>query len=417
MIGRRSKTRGGVIAALDIGSSKVCCFVARMSGDTINVIGIGHQVAKGLRGGSVVDMEAAEAAILNAVSAAEQMAGETLRSVIVSLSAGQLASHTTAVDVEIAGHEVGDTDLRRVIDHGRQHNQRPERELIHAIPVAYTIDGSRGIRDPRGMFGTRLGVNMHMITAAPAALRNLATCIGRCHLSVDGFVVSPYAAGLAVLVEDEMDLGATVIDMGGGTTSIAVFFDGNVIHVDGVPVGGNHITNDIARGLSTPVAHAERMKTLYGSAIASPADEREVIDVPLVGEEDGTQPNHIPKSILVGIIRPRLEEIFEMVRARLEASGVDKIAGRRVVLTGGGSQLQGVRELAGLILDKQVRLGRPIRVAGLADSTGGPAFAVCAGLLQYPLQRHAEAARQAAYRDGDRGGLFGRFGLWLREVF
>ncbi|MSO88527.1 MAG: cell division protein FtsA, partial [Rhodospirillaceae bacterium] len=264
MIGRRSKTRGGVIAALDIGSSKVCCFVARMSGDTINVIGIGHQVAKGLRGGSVVDMEAAEAAILNAVSAAEQMAGETLCSVIVSLSAGQLASHTTAVDVEIAGHEVGDTDLRRVIDHGRQHNQRPERELIHAIPVAYTIDGSRGIRDPRGMFGARLGVNMHMITAAPAALRNLATCIGRCHLSVDGFVVSPYAAGLAVLVEDEMDLGATVIDMGGGTTSIAVFFDGNVIHVDGVPVGGNHITNDIARGLSTPVAHAERMKTLYG---------------------------------------------------------------------------------------------------------------------------------------------------------
>ena len=414
---RRNGGRPGrLIAALDVGSTKVCCFVGRLGPEGITLAGIGHQVSDGVRGGAVVDMEAAEASILNAVSAAEQMAGETLRSVIVSLSAGQPASRMVAVDMALDGHEVGDADLRRVIDQGRGLHDETGRELIHALPTGFTIDGSRGIRDPRGMFGSRLGVAMHLITAAAGPVRNLATCVGRCHLAIEGFVVSSYAAGLGALVEDELDLGVTVIDMGGGATTIAVFVDGGVVAVDGVAIGGMHITTDIARGLSTPVADAERMKTLYGSASVSPSDERETIAVPQVGEDETSQANHVPKSILVGIIRPRLEETFEMIRSRLEANGVHKLAGRRVVLTGGASQLQGVRELASLILDKQVRLGRPLRLAGLAEATAGPAFAACAGLLHYPLQRHAEAACLAPARRRE-GGLFGRFGLWLREVF
>jgi len=357
--------RNGLVAGLDIGTSKVCCFIARADEEgRPHVTGIGHQLSRGVRNGSIVDMEAAETAILTAVHAAEQMSGETIHEVIVNLSGGYPSSQTIGVEVTIAGHEVSDGDLRRVLDQGKLYNGAAERRLIHSIPVGYTIDGNRGIRDPRGMYGERLGVDMHVITAAAGAVRNLTTCVGRCHLDISALVVSPYAAGVAALVEDEMDLGVTLVDMGGGTTSLAVFFDGNVVYTDSVPIGGAHVTNDIARGLSTPLSHAERMKTLYGNCIPSPSDEREIINVPQVGEDDVGQTNAIPKSILVGIIQPRLEETFELVRSRLEASGFDKIAGRRVVLTGGASQLGGVRELAALVLDKQVRMGRPIRIRG-----------------------------------------------------
>ena len=415
MRSRPARRRTGPIAALDIGSTKIACFVAKSEGDIVRVVGIGYQVSRGIRGGAIVDMEAAAESILNAVASAEQMAGETLKSVVVNAGCGQPGSSTVTVDVAVAGQEVRDHDLRRVTAAGRALESAPHRRLVHAIPVSYAIDGSRGIRDPRGMCGERLGVNMHLVTADGSALRNIEAVIGRCHLDVEGFVVSAYAAGLACLVEDEMDLGVTVVDIGGGTTSMAVFFDGHVVWTDSIAVGGAHVTNDIARGLSTPLAHAERMKTLHGSAIVAASDEREIIDVPLVGEEEHDHANHVPKSILTGIIRPRVEETFELVRARLEASGVDKVAGRRVVLTGGASQLQGVRELAATVLDKHVRLGRPIRIQGLSDQTGGPAFAACAGLIGCALAPPAELPRAAASGGSPGAGWFGRVGLWLRH--
>jgi cell division protein FtsA len=267
------------------------------------------------------------------------------------------------------------------------------------------------------MYGDRLGVSMHIVTAASGAARNIATCVNRCHLEVSALVVSPYASGLATLVEDEKDLGVTVIDMGGGTTSIAVFFDGQVVFTDSVAIGGNHVTSDIARGLSTPLAHAERMKTLYGSALSSPSDERELINVPQIGEDGSGTSNQVAKSILVGIIQPRLEETFELVRARLEASGFDKLAGRRVVLTGGAAQLTGARELAQLVLDKQVRMGRPIRISGLAESTAGPAFSTAAGLIAYAIRREAEIRPQLRPERAPNQSLFDRVGGWLRENF
>jgi len=229
--------------------------------------------------------------------------------------------------------------------------------------------------------------------------------------------VSPYASGLASLVEDEMELGVTVIDMGGGTTTIAVFYEHNVIFTDVIPVGGNHVTSDIARGLSTPLAYSERMKTLYGHVIAAPADERELIDVPQVGEDDNAGSQQIPRSLLVGIVQPRVEETLELVRSRLELSGFDKIAGRRVVLTGGACQLPGTRELASTVLDKQVRLGRPTRVSGLAEATAGPAYATCAGLLNYAATAEVALPEEASQDPRELGGLMGRLGGWLREHF
>ncbi|HET8729002.1 MAG TPA: cell division protein FtsA [Alphaproteobacteria bacterium] len=412
----RTKPRGELIATLDVGTTKVVCFIARVEDDgEPKVIGIGHQVSRGVRTGTIVDMDAAEAAIGHAVNSAEQMAGEQIRDVVVNLAGGHPASQIVGVEMAIAGHDVGDVDLKRALRAHHHAAVPPDREVIHAVPVGYAIDGARGIRDPRGMFGDRLAVEIHLVTANAGAVRNLSTCVSRCHLETEGFVISPYSAGLACLVEDEMELGCTVIDMGGGTTSIAVFFEGRMVFADCIPVGGHHVTNDIARGLTTPVVHAERMKVLYGSAIPNVSDEREIIDVPQVGEEEPTQANHVPRSLLTGIIQPRMEEMFELVRSRLEASGFDKVAGRRVVLTGGGSQLQGVRELAQLILDKQVRMGRPLAINGLAESTCGPAFSTAAGLLAYAVRNQGDLVLGGTAEDEPQGGLWSRLGGWLRD--
>jgi len=412
-------TRTGTLAALDIGTTKIGCFIARTGDDgRISIAGIGHHAAKGMRAGSVVDMDAVAASVAAAVNAAEQMAGEQVDALIVNVSCGYPSSRTIGIEFSIDGHEIGEVDMRRALDQGRRYQVDEDRALIHSIPVGYVIDGHPGIRDPRGMFADRLGVEIHLVTTAAGALRNLVACVDRCHLDTAAHVVSSYASGLACLVEDEMEMGVTVIDMGGGTTSLAVFFEGEVVFTDLVPVGGQHVTSDIAHGLSTPMIHAERMKTLYGSAIASAADEHEVIDVPRIGEGDQGEPNHVPRSLLTGIIQPRLEEIFELVRSRLEMSGFGKVAGRRVVLTGGASQLSGVRDLAALVLDKQVRLGRPVSVDGLADMARGPAFATCAGLLVYGVEKSfAPTAWPGFNADDQAAGLFGRFGQWFRVHF
>jgi cell division protein FtsA len=406
-----ARPRGSIIAALDIGTTKTCCFIARAEAEP-RILGIGHQIARGVRGGTIIDLDAAGDAISAAVHAAEQMAGETIDRAVVNLSGGYAASHIARAEIDVGRREISDNDMRQVLERGYQQRGAPDRQVIHSIPVGFSIDDSRGILDPRGMVGERLGVNMHIVTAARANVRNHTAAVGRAHLQAEALVVSPYAAGLACLVEDEMSLGVTVIDMGGGTTTIGVFFGGNLIFADAVPVGGMHVTNDIARGLSTPLAHAERMKALFGSAISSTLDEREMIAVPQVGEEEDGHVTHVPKSLLVSIIAPRLEETFELVRNRLEASGCDAIAGRRVVLTGGACQLHGARELAGLILDKQVRIGRPMRISGLAEATHGPAFSTAAGLLLFAVSERAESPQTAHFAPG---GIFGRIGQWLRE--
>jgi len=421
-----SGARQGVVAALDVGTTKVCCFIAKIEGGTdashlpLRIKGIGHQVSYGVKKGTVCDLDLVEDAIRSTVETAEKMAGTTLRQVVVNLSAGHPASHTINVRSSIAGKPVTDDDLKRLLLYGRKQYQPEGRVIVHSVPTEYAIDGNHGIHDPRGMFGDSLSVRMHMVSAAAAPIRNLARCVERCHLELAGQVVTPYASGLACLVEDEASLGAVCVDMGGGTTSFSVFNGGSCVFADVVPIGGQHITNDIARGLSTSVANAERMKTLYGSALATSTDDREMIDVQPVGEEDRESPNHIPRSLLTRIIQPRLEETFEYVRDRLKDSGVEKVAGKRMVLTGGASQMTGARELGARILDKDVRLARPKRLNGLADAVGGPAFATCAGLLEYAVSSPTEAIIAESNRDSHdehHTGHLAKISRWLKTNF
>ncbi len=415
------KPKGALLAALDIGSSKVACFIGRIIDDegTFEVLGVGHHASKGVKGGVIVDLDAAEAVIRQTVHAAENMAadimkGYPLREVVVNLPGVSAASHAYTSDVQVAGHEITDNDVRRALAKAQEQVLSDEYELIHTIPMDFRIDGNDGIRDPRGMFGQDMSVDIHMVTGDMGPLQNMATAIERSHLDITALCVSAYGAGLACLVEDEMDLGCTVIDMGGGVTSFAVFNGGRMIYSDAIPIGGMHITNDIAKGLTTSMNDAERLKALYGSAMASNMDESELIDVPQLGEDEHAAPNHVPRSLLVGIMQPRIEEVFEMVRAKLNDSGLGNAVGRRVVLTGGSSQIQGLKDLGHHVLDKQVRLGKPIRLTGLPDAVSGPAFATTAGLLTYISERADEMPAEIMAQ-AEPGSVWERVRYWLRE--
>ncbi len=425
---RKSADNGkNIIAALDIGSNKVCCFIAEVkSHGGLEVIGIGHQASRGVRAGTIVDLKAAETAVAHAVESAEMMAkdqlqGQPIKSVFVNVPGVHTTSHQMSVNVKIAGHEVSERDVQNALAHSRGAVQNGRDELIHVIAAGYALDKQRGIADPRGMVGDSLDVLLSPVTALCSATRNIGTVVHQNHLEVDGFCAAPYASGLATLVDDEKDLGCTVIDMGGGTTSIAVFAQGRLIFTAAIPVGGNHVTSDIARGLTTSIADAERIKTLYGAAHATSTDDGALIDVPPIGEEEPLQPNYVPKSLLVGIIQPRIEETFELVRAKLVDNGINQIAGRRVVLTGGASQLPGLCDIGQLILDKQLRLGRPQNIRGLAEATGGPAFAACAGLLHYAAEHAADEmpARTQNYGfslpTAFSGNVLQKVTLWLKE--
>jgi len=426
---KRFQPKNSMIAALDIGSSKIACFIARVKDDNgnIDLIGIGHQASRGIKSGIIVDIDAAESAIRQAVHSAEQMAAEItrgypLREVIVNVPAVHTKSHLMRVDVQVLGEAITDNDIKRAlakaqdqaVRQGMESSGGQGIELIHTIPTAYRIDGHDGINEPRGLYGQSLEVDVHLMTGNMGGLRNMASCIESSHLDITALCSSPYAAGLSSLVDDEMDLGCTVIDMGGGTTSIAVFQGRELIYADAIAVGGQHVTGDIAKGLTTSLIAAERLKTLYGGAMGTMTDDKDLIDVPQLGEDEHTVPNHVPRSYLVSIIQPRIEETFEMVRSRLEDVGLSQVAGRRVVLTGGASQINGLRELAQMVLDKQVRLGRPMRLQGLPDAVAGPAFATTAGLMHYVTERASEIPAEIA-ANVDAGSIMQRVKLWLKD--
>lgn len=426
-----SSRRSATLSVLDIGTSKVVCLVAELrpteAGEVLRgrthlarVIGIGHQRSLGLKGGAVVDLEAAETAIRQAIHAAERMARVQIQSVIVNITGGRLASHHLQGSVPVRSGMVCASDIHRVLEVASGHSLRSGRAVLHALPTGFSIDGQRNIVEPAGMIGEKLGVDLHVVTADAAASRNLMLAVERSQLGIEAVIASPYAAGLSALADDEAEMGVVVIDMGGGTTSAGVFSGGHLVHADALAIGGHHITMDIARGLTTTVSAAERLKTLYGSTISTPSDERDTVAVPIVGDDEHESLNHVPKAQLVRIIRPRVEEILELIRDRLRNAGFGAQAGRRLVLTGGASQLVGLPEVARRILQGQVRIGRPLGIKGLPEAAKGPAFSAAVGLLVYPQVAHIEHFERQSHRSpmgAGTDGYLGRMGQWLRENF
>jgi cell division protein FtsA len=425
-----SPRRAAVVAALDIGTSKVVCMIARLEPQApqdvlrrrshgVRILGFAHTAASGMKAGSVVDLVEAEEVVRQAIDTAESMAGVQLESVVVSLSGGRLGSERFIADIELNGGAVADSDIARVLAAASRHSVRDGRAVLHSLPIGYSLDAATGIREPRGMLGHRFGVDMHMVTADVATVRNLMLTVERSHLSVEAMVASPYVAGLACLADVEADLGAACIDLGSGTTSIAVFSGGRFVHADGFALGGHHVTMDIARGLNTRISGAERIKAIYGSVLTGGSDERDMITVPSVGDDEREPPQFISRATLVRIIKPRIEEILELARDRLATSPFAAEPRARVVLTGGGSQLPGLADLAARILRRPVRIGRPLGLAGLPEAAKGPAFAVAAGLLVYPQAAHLEhfEPRRTRQLMTGTGGYMARVGQWLRESF
>lgn len=373
--------RTGLVAALDIGSSKIVCLIARTDPGSIRVLGSALRESRGIKAGAITSLEEAEESIRETVAAAENLADTRIQNVLISVSCGQPVSITSRHAMTLGGALVTDAHLRALLREGREKCKREGYEIVQSAPTTYVVDEARGVRNPSGMFCQRIGVAMHAVGARPSPLQNLKLAIERCHLNVKGTQFSAYASGLATLTPDESQLGATVIDMGGGTTSIAVFLEGQLVHADVVPIGGNQVTADLARMLATPLSAAERAKTLHGAALGDLEYGADVVNIPQMGEDGEDSGMRVPRSMLTRIIQARMEEIFGEIQTKLRASGFDVAAGRRAVLTGGACQLAGVRELAARMLNKQVRIGRPETLAGLPAASAGPDYAAAVGLL------------------------------------
>jgi cell division protein FtsA len=370
-----------------------------------------------VKSGVITEIAEAATSITAAVHAAEQMAGFTVEQMVVSANGTNLKSRHVAVELDVLADGVSDQDIADIISEGCASLASDDTAILHCFPAHYALDSAKHLRDPRGMIGKKLGTDLQIITAREVYLKNLGQCMAKAHLNIAEHVMASHASSLSVLEKDEMDLGVTLIDMGGGTTSFSVFVGGRNVYADSIPIGGNHVTNDIAQGLSTSLHHAERLKTLHGSAVNSVRDAEVMIDVPQLGErEDEDEPTTMPRAMLVGVIRPRMEEIFELIRGKLEAAGVDKIAGRRCVITGGASQMIAVSDLAERMLGKQVRKGKPRPVTGLAEAVSGPAFASVIGMLEYVQHRPWE--EEVLTSANTRKGWFPeRILKWVRENF
>ena len=421
--------RTTLVASLDIGTSKIACMIARLKpsppseefcgrSHAVELLGYSQIQSRGVKGGAVVDLAECEKTVRQAVALAEKMAKVRVEAVVLPVSGGRIAGQLVEAAADIRAGSVTPDDVSRVTSAGMHHATGESRTVLHALPVGYSLDGVKGIRDPRGMVARQFGVDMNVVTVDATVAKNLMLVVERCHLSVEAMAASPYVAGLSILTDDEADLGAAVIEMGAGSTTIATYSGGRFVHASGFALGGQHITMDLARGLGACIADAERIKTLYGTVLTGGSDARELMSVPTSGDERDT-PQIVSRATIANIVRHRAEEIFEMVRDRLAASPFAAEPRARVVLSGGASQLTGTVELASRILNRPVRIGRPLGFGRLPSQAKGPSFAVPTGLLVYPQYAHLEHVEPRHTRQLKTGtdGYFGKVGRWLREGF
>ncbi len=428
---RKQALQRGVVAILDIGSSKICCLILRFDGagrlsednsigslagqSGFRVIGAATTRSRGVRFGEIAAMQETERAIRTVVQAAQRMAEVRVDHVIACFAGAQPRSYGLDAQVELETQEVTENEIARVLAACEVPEYGADREIVHAQPVNFALDGRSGLADPRGQMGQELAVDMHMLTVDSMSVQNLVRCIQRCDLELAGIASSAYAAGISALVEDEQELGAACVDMGGGTTSISIFMKKHMIYADSVRMGGDHITSDVSMGLGVPQAVAERIKTMSGGVQATGVDDRDFIDI---GGDTGDWEHDrraVSRAELIGIMRPRVEEILEEVHLRLDAAGFDSLPTQQIVLTGGSSQILGLDGLASRILGQQVRLGRPMRVHGLPQSVTGPAFASAVGLSLFAAHPQDEWWDFEAPVDRNSSNSLRRAVRWFRD--
>jgi cell division protein FtsA len=415
------KGRRNSVAVLDIGSSKISCFIAEPDEhEALRIIGIGHTHAQGFRGGVITDSRAAETSIISAVNLAEQMAGVTLDNVMVNLSLPNIHSHSRNIELNIAGNEVTDKDISDILQEGCKSVARTDREIIHCIVTQYQLDGAKNIRDPRNMYGMVLKADVHVISVNNSVLFNLSNTLSRCHLDIAEFVAAPYMSAYGCSEADERDLGVVVIDIGATETNIALFANGANVYSGCIPIGGHHVTKDLAHCLSMSVTHAERIKTLHGGVYASAQDSAHNIHIPRIGEEEDSSDDdaYISRADLVNIIHPRMEELCDMIHTQIESAHQKQFIGLPIILTGGGAQLMGVREMMADAFGAKVRIGKPKFFSGLADSVSGTPFSSSVGMLYYIMSRPFEdGLLRNCTTSHARDNFVERTWQWLKKSF
>ena len=372
--------RDNLIVGLDIGTTKICAIVGHLTDDGLDIVGIGTSPSKGLRKGVVINIESTVESIRKAISEAELMAGCEIRTVYAGIAGGHIKGFNSQGVIAIKNREVSTDDVKRVIDAAKAIAIPMDREVIHILPQEFIIDDQDGIREPLGMSGVRLEAKVHIVTGAVASAQNIVKSCNRAGLDVADIVLEQLASSEAVLSADEKELGVALVDIGGGTTDIAIFVDGAIKHTSVLSLGGNHLTNDIAVGLRTPMAEAERIKQKYGCCMASLVGKDETIEVPSVG---GRKPRVLSRQLLAEILEPRVEEIFTLVNREIVKSGYEDMIASGVVITGGSTILEGMPELAEQVFSLPVRRGLPQNIGGLKDVVNSPVYATGVGLVVY----------------------------------
>jgi cell division protein FtsA len=407
--------RDELIVGLDIGTTKIAAIVGEVTEDgTIDIIGVGTAASRGLRKGVVVNIDATVQSIEKAIEEAEHMAGCEISSVYAGIAGGHIKGLNSHGTVAVKDKEVRDGDIARVIESAKAVAIPMDREIIHVLPQEYIVDEQDGIREPLGMSGVRLEAKVHIVTAAVASAQNIVKCCNRCGLQGADIVLEPLASAEAVLHDDERELGVALIDIGGGTTDIALFVDGAIVHTSVLPLGGNHLTNDIAVGLRAPLEAAEKIKQKYGCALTSLMNHGDTIEVPSVG---GRPPRIVPREELVNVIMPRVEEIFDHVKKEIGRSGFEDLLASGVVLTGGSTVLEGMTELAEEILGMSARRGIAKNIGGLVDVVRSPSYATGVGLVQYGAKMQRAAGMGGGRAAQVDKNVWRKMRSWFKEAF
>ncbi|OMH38386.1 cell division protein FtsA [Motiliproteus sp. MSK22-1] len=405
-----------MIVGLDIGTSKIVALVGEIGPDgRIDVIGIGSHPSRGLKRGVVVNIESTVHSIQRAVEEAELMSGCKIHSVTAGIAGSHISSMNSHGIVAIRDREVIDFDLDRVIDAARAVAIPADQKILHILPQEYVIDSLEGIKEPLGMSGVRLEAKVHLVTGALNAAQNIEKCIRRCGLDVDGIVLEQLASSYSVLTEDEKELGVCMVDIGGGTTDIAIFTGGSIRHTAVIPIAGDQVTNDIAMALRTPSLHAEEIKIKYACALAQLASIDEIVKVPSVGDRPS---RNLSCQALAEVVEPRYDELFTLVQSELRRSGFEGLVAAGIVLTGGTSKMEGAVELAEEIFHMPVRLAKPVGVQGINDIVGDPVYATSVGLLLYARQ-HCQHQPQQLPADviNVQPGMLNRMKHWFQNNF
>lgn len=405
--------KGELLVGLDIGTTKICAIVGEVTDEGIDIIGIGSHPSKGLRKGVVVNIEATVSSIKRAIEEAELMAGCEINTVFTGIAGGHIKGFNSQGIVAIKDKEVREMDIQRVIDAAKAIAIPLDREVLHVLPQEFMIDEQGGIKDALGMSGVRLEAKVHIVTGAVSSAQNIIKCANKTGLNVADIVLQPLASSEAVLGEDEKELGVCLVDIGGGTTDIAIFSGGAIVHTGVIALGGNNLTSDIAIGLRTPAHEAERIKQRYGCCLPSMVDPDETIEVPSVG---GRQPRVISRQILTEILEPRVEEIFQMVQRELQRCGYEDLLASGVVITGGTTLLPGMPELAEDVLGLPTRRGMPRGIGGLVDVVKSPMYATGVGLVVYGA-KHLDVRNFKIREDNVYKKVGKRMKEWFAEIF